>query len=186
MKNSTIPKNFIIALVIISLASGFFWSSKLLGSQATKGDDLIYTGIARTSSDVAKTFVTKIAQKEKQLLVLNEMVEQALNILNSKQNINEFGKLLHESWRLKRSLSPSVSNSFIDDIYLKALSAGAIGGKIIGAGGGGFILLFIPSSHQTKVKKIFNKLIHVPFKFEHEGSQIIFFDQQEDYNFKKT
>ena len=146
---------------------------------------LFYTGIARTSSDVAKTFVTKIAQKEKQLFAINEMVEQALNILNSEQDINEFGKLLHESWNLKRSLSPSVSNSFIDDIYLKALSAGAIGGKIIGAGGGGFLLLFVPSFHQPKVKKLFNKFIHVPFKFEHEGSRIIFFDQQEEYSGKK-
>lgn len=142
---------------------------------------LFYTGIVRTASDIAKTFVPNIEQKEKQLLAMNEMVDQALNILNSKQDINDFGKLLHETWNLKRSLSSAVSNSFIDNIYLNALSAGATGGKIIGAGGGGFILLFVPPSCQTKVKKKFNKLIHVPFKFEYEGSQIIFYDHQEDY-----
>lgn len=143
---------------------------------------LFYTGIVRTASDVAKTFVPNIEQKEKQLFAINDMVDQALNILNSKQDISEFGKLLHKTWSLKRSLSSSVSNSTIDKIYLNALSAGATGGKIIGAGGGGFLLLFVPPSRQAKVRKKFNKLIHVPFKFEREGSQIIFFDQQEDYS----
>ena len=143
---------------------------------------LFYTGIVRTASDVAKTFVPNIEQKEKQLFTMNEMVGQALNILNSKQDIRDFGKLLHGTWSLKRSLSSSVSNSIIDKMYLSALSKGATGGKIIGAGGGGFLLLFVPPPRQVKVRKEFNKLVHVPFKFEHEGSQIIFFDRQEDYS----
>jgi len=146
---------------------------------------LFYTGIVRTASDVAKTFVPNLQQKEKQLFAMNEMVDQAMNVLNSKTDIKEFGKLLHETWSLKRSLSPSVSNSFIDDTYLDAQSAGAVGGKIIGAGGGGFLLLFVPPSDQAKVKKKLNKLLHVPFKFEREGSQIIFFDTQEDYTNSK-
>lgn len=143
---------------------------------------LFYTGIVRTASDVAKTFVPNIQQKEKQLFAMNGMVDSALNILNSKQDISDFGRLLHEAWNLKRSLSPSVSNSIIDSMYRDALSKGAIGGKIIGAGGGGFLLLFVPPKQQAKVKKEFSKLIHVPFKFEHQGSQIIFFDQREDYS----
>ncbi|MBI2599795.1 kinase [Candidatus Daviesbacteria bacterium] len=146
---------------------------------------LFYTGIVRTASEVAKTFVPNIAEKEKQLFAMNGMVNQALDILNSKKDIRDFGKLLHESWNLKRSLSSSISNSFIDNIYLDALSTGATGGKIIGAGGGGFLLLFVPPSHQVKVRKKFSKLIHVPFKFEREGSQIIFFDDQENYSVKK-
>lgn len=146
---------------------------------------LFYTGIVRTASDVANTFVPNIRQKEKQLVAMNQMVDQALNILDSKQDITDFGKLLHEAWELKRSLSSSVSNSFIDDIYLNARSAGVIGGKIIGAGGGGFLLFFVPPSHQTKVRKLFSKLIHVPFKFEHEGSQVIFYDREEDYSYFK-
>ncbi|MBI2028441.1 MAG: kinase [Candidatus Levybacteria bacterium] len=143
---------------------------------------LFYTGIVRTASDVAKTFVPNIQEKEKQLFSMNNMVDQALDILNSRKDIDDFGKLLHENWNLKRSLSSSVSNSFIDNIYLSALSKGAIGGKIIGAGGGGFLLLFVPPSHQAKVKKQFNKLIYVPIKFENQGSQIIYYDQQEDYS----
>jgi len=146
---------------------------------------LFYTGIVRIASDVAKTFVPNISQKEKQLFAMNKLVDQALDVVSSKKDIKDFGKLLHETWNLKRSLSTSVSNSFIDDIYLKALSKGAIGGKIIGAGGGGFLLLFVPPSHQVKVKKLFSKLIHVPFKFEHKGSQIIFFDEEEDYSYFK-
>lgn len=146
---------------------------------------LFYTGIVRTASDIAKTFVPDIEQKEKQLFAMNEMVDQALNILNSKQDIRDFGKLLHESWSLKRSLSSSISNTFIDNIYLNALSKGAIGGKIIGAGGGGFLLLFVPPSYQAHVRKKLNKLLHVPFRFERQGSQIIFFDLQEEYLKKK-
>ena len=146
---------------------------------------LFYTGISRTASDIAKTFVPNLEQKEKQLFAMNYMVNQALNILNSKQGINDFGKLLNEAWNLKRSLSPSVSNPFIDELYSSALAQGATGGKIIGAGGGGFLLFFVPTSHQAKVKKKFSKLIHVPFKFEYLGSQIIFLDQQEDYSINK-
>lgn len=146
---------------------------------------LFYTGIVRTASDIAKTYVLNIGQKEKQLFAMTEMVDKALDILNSKQDIIEFGKLLHETWILKRSLSSSISNSPIDTLYLNALSVGAIGGKIIGAGGGGFLILFVPPSRQANVRKRFNKLIHVPFKFEREGSQIIFFDQQENYSLKK-
>ena len=144
-----------------------------------------YTGIVRISSNVAKTFVPNIHQKEKQLFGMNKMVNQALNILNSRKDINQFGELLNESWQLKRSLSSMVSNSIIDELYQRALSAGALGGKITGAGGGGFLLLFVPPSHQAKVRKKLNKLLYVPIKFENEGSRIIFFDQLEDYSYLK-
>lgn len=140
---------------------------------------LFYTGVVRTASDIADTFVPSIKQKGEQLFAMNDLVKQALHILINKQAIHGFGKLLHEAWELKRSLSSSISNSFIDTIYFNARSAGAIGGKIIGAGGGGFLLLFVPPSRQPKVRRELKKLIYVPFKFEYEGSQIIFFDQQD-------
>ena len=141
---------------------------------------LFYTGIARTASDIAKTFVSSIKQKEKQLFAMDKMVVQAITILNSRQDIQNFGQLLHESWSLKRSLSSSVSTSDIDDLYATAQSAGAIGGKILGAGGGGFLLLFVPPSRQAAIIKKFHKLIRVPFRFEHDGSQIIFYDLQDN------
>ncbi len=83
---------------------------------------------------------------------------------------------------MKRNLSPLVSNQEIDEIYKIANSAGAIGGKITGAGGGGFMLLFVPPSRQTAVKEKLPQLIHVPFRFEFSGSQIIFCDPEEDYS----
>lgn len=145
---------------------------------------LFYTGISRTASDIAKSYVSNI-NKKKQLDLMQELVKKAYELLNSRQDIKDFGKLLNESWRIKCSLSDSVSNAKIDELYERALSYGAYGGKLLGAGGGGFLLLFVPPSSQAKVRKKFNKLVYVPFKFEREGSQIIFYDQQEKYSFAK-
>jgi D-glycero-alpha-D-manno-heptose-7-phosphate kinase len=101
--------------------------------------------------------------------------------LNSGQDITSFGELLHEAWQAKRSLSSRVSNTQVDEIYEQAISEGAIGGKLTGAGGGGFMLVFAPPSKQPKIRERLNKLIYVPFKFESSGSQIIFFDPENDY-----
>ena len=143
---------------------------------------LFYTGIPRTASNVAKSYVKKINNQEKQLSLMQSSVDDAISILNSKKDLNDFGKLLNEFWKLKKSLSSIVSNSEIDEIYEKAINAGAIGGKLIGAGGGGFLLLFVPPKNQKNVKEKLKKLVHVPFKFEHEGSQIIFFEPEENYS----
>lgn len=146
---------------------------------------LFYTGIPRIASKVAKSYVKKIKTREKQLSIMQDSVEEALSILTGKRDMKSFGELLNEFWQLKRSLSPQVSNSTIDEIYKKSLSCGAIGGKLIGAGGGGFLLLFVPPRSQKKVRESLKKLIYVPFKFEHDGSQIIFFDREEDYSYFK-
>ena len=114
---------------------------------------------------------------------MQESVDEALSILTSKKDIKSFGQLLNEFWQLKKSLSQQVSNAAIDEIYDNAISAGALGGKLIGAGGGGFLLLFVPPKKQKKVRTRLNKLIHVPFAFEPYGSQIIFFDPEEDYTY---
>lgn len=142
---------------------------------------LFYTGMPRTASDVAKTYVNNIEAQKKSLDIMKKLVDDAFSTLNSNNDINKFGLLLNEAWIAKRSLSSAVSNHTIDNLYKRALLAGALGGKLTGAGGGGFLLLFVPPSKQAKVKKEFSKLIHVPFKFEHLGSQIIFYDQQENY-----
>lgn len=139
---------------------------------------LFYTGIRRTASDVAKTYVKNINAQKKQLETMKKLVDEALSVLDTRQNINRFGQLLNEAWEAKRTLSTNVSNPTIDKLYKQALSYGALGGKLTGAGGGGFLLLFVPPSRQAKVRKEFNKLIHVPFRFEHLGSQIIFFDRE--------
>jgi D-glycero-alpha-D-manno-heptose-7-phosphate kinase len=141
-----------------------------------------YTGIKRTASNVAATYVNDIEERRRQLRLMKELVEEGISIVNSGQDLTAFGELLHEAWQAKRSLSGSVSNSHVDDIYALALSAGAIGGKLIGAGGGGFILLFVPPHCQQAAREKLNKLIHVPFNFEFSGSQIIFYDQEQDYS----
>lgn len=142
---------------------------------------LFYTGTKRTASNVADSYVTNINDRQRQLRILKDMVEESVVILSGKQDIRAFGELLHEAWQIKRSLSAKVSNSEVDQIYDQAISVGAIGGKLTGAGGGGFMLLFVPPVRQDEVKEALNKLIHVPFKFEFSGSQIIFHDAEPDY-----
>jgi D-glycero-alpha-D-manno-heptose-7-phosphate kinase len=143
---------------------------------------LFYTGIKRTASDVAESYVTDIESRKRQLHIMRDMVEKGVSILNSDQDIVGFGELLHEAWEVKRSLSAEVSNSHVDDIYAQARLAGAIGGKLTGAGGGGFLLLFAPPACHEQIRRRLSGLIHVPFKFEGSGSQIIFFDAEEDYS----
>lgn len=142
---------------------------------------LFYTGIKRTASDIASTFINNLTKKKSHLKAMHEMVEEAVSILSGKGDITEFGKLMHEGWRLKRSLSPKISNAHIEALHAAAMSAGAIGGKLTGAGGGGFMLLFVPPSRQAAVRDRLKKLIHVPFSFDFAGSQIIFHDVEQDY-----
>ncbi len=143
---------------------------------------LFYTGIIRTASDVAKSYVDDIHSKRRQLRIMKDLVEEAMSILNSGKDLLHFGQLLHEAWLAKRSLSAQVSNSQIDELYARAQAGGAIGGKLTGAGGGGFLLLFVPPSDQESVKQQLQNLIHVPFRFEPSGSQIIFYEPGIDYS----
>ncbi len=143
---------------------------------------LFYTGIQRTSSNIAESYVNDMEARRRQLRIMKDLIEESISILNNGDDLCGFGELLHEAWQAKRSLSAAVSNSFVDEIYESAVSAGAIGGKLTGAGGGGFMLLFAPPSRQKEIREKLNTLIHVPFKIEFSGSQIIFFDSEEDYS----
>jgi D-glycero-alpha-D-manno-heptose-7-phosphate kinase len=142
---------------------------------------LYFTGISRTASEVVGEYLQEMMAKEQQLKRAREMVDEALTILRGGEDLASFGKLLHESWQLKRSLSPKISTSYVDQIYEAGRAAGAIGGKLIGAGGGGFVLLFVRPEHQPAVMQRLRKLVHVPIKFEFSGSRIIFFDPEEDF-----
>jgi D-glycero-alpha-D-manno-heptose-7-phosphate kinase len=142
---------------------------------------LFYTGIKRTASNIAESYVCDIHDKKRQLRIMKNLLEESVSILTGNHDIKGFGELLHEAWQVKRSLSLKVSNNHVDDILSNALSAGAVGGKLTGAGGGGFLLLFAPPSFQKKIKERLNRLLHVPFKFEFSGSQIIFFSPETDY-----
>jgi D-glycero-alpha-D-manno-heptose-7-phosphate kinase len=142
---------------------------------------LFYTGIVRNAADVAKTYVEDIDSRRRQLRLLQELVEESIDILTGGKDIRVFGELLHEAWDTKRSLSDKVSTSEVDALYEAARAAGAIGGKLTGAGGGGFLMLFAPPEQQREIAKALNHLIQVPFAFESGGSQVIFHETGIDY-----
>jgi D-glycero-alpha-D-manno-heptose-7-phosphate kinase len=157
-------KNFTVEPIKISIERKNMLNNHLM---------LFFTGFARTATIIAKDQIKNIKNNREQLLKMRSMVVEAKNILLSKKNICEFGDMLNIAWNLKKSLSSQISNDQIDEIYNFALKAGAIGGKLMGAGGGGFMLLFAEPSKQEKVRNSLKKFIHVPFKFETNGSQII-------------
>src|SRR4051794_3207794 len=142
---------------------------------------LFYTGIVRTASDVARSYVTDLEPRRRQLRIMKELVDESIDLLASGTDIRAFGDLLHEAWLAKRSLSAKVSPSAVDDLYAQARSAGALGGKLTGAGGGGFLLLFVEPERQPAVLQALDGLLHVPFQFESAGSQIIFCEPGVDY-----
>lgn len=142
---------------------------------------LVYTGIARTAADVAKSYVARIETRRRQLRMMKELVDESIEVLAGGVNILPFGELLHEAWVAKRSLSPIISNGEVDDLYERARSAGAIGGKLTGAGGGGFLLLFAPPDKHADILRALDGRIHVPFEFDSAGSQIIFYEPGVDY-----
>lgn len=136
---------------------------------------LFFTGLSRTASQIAKNQIKTIPDKKHELSEMYRMVDEGIKILNSSTDLDDFGRLLHEGWMLKRSLTSQISSLYIDYIYDSARDAGAAGGKILGAGGGGFILFFIKPELQDKVKERLSSLLHVPFKFENSGSRIIYY-----------
>jgi len=142
---------------------------------------LFYTGIVRTASAVAATYVSDIQGKRRQLRILRDLVDESIELLASGRPIDGFGELLDEAWSVKRSIGNGISTGEVDALYARAQAAGAIGGKITGAGGGGFLLLFVPPARQQAVADALPELVHVPFRFEASGSQIIFYDREEDF-----
>jgi D-glycero-alpha-D-manno-heptose-7-phosphate kinase len=142
---------------------------------------LFYTGLRRTASEVAASYVTDIGARTKQLTRMRQMVDEGMKILSGNDSLDAFGDLLDEAWRLKRSLSGVVSNTQVDSIYAEARQAGARGGKLLGAGGGGFLLFYVSAACRQQVKERLRGLIWVPFQFDTGGSQIIFFSPDQDY-----
>jgi D-glycero-alpha-D-manno-heptose-7-phosphate kinase len=142
---------------------------------------LFYTGIARTAGDVARSYVIDLEARRRQLRIIKELVDESIDILASGTDIGAFGTLLHEAWQTKRSLSNQVSSPEVDALYEQARAAGALGGKLTGAGGGGFLLLFVEPDRQEAVCRALDGLIRVPFRFESAGSQIIFYEPGTDY-----
>lgn len=136
---------------------------------------MFFTGFTRFSSEIQKANnETSIDEKRNILKKMYNMVDEAEEILVDKnRNLDDFGRLLHQSWNLKRKTGKAISTNAIDALYEKGIKAGAIGGKLLGAGGGGFLLFYVPKDKQENVKKVMKDLLYIPFKFDNAGTSII-------------
>ena len=143
---------------------------------------LLFTGYSRNASDIAEAQVKATKEKQKELQLMRGMVEDAISVLSSgNDSLAEFGELLHEAWQIKRSLTPYITNDEINGMYDTARKAGALGGKLVGAGGGGFLLLFVQPERQKAVIDSLPGLLQVRFRFDALGSQIIYYAPQTDF-----
>jgi D-glycero-alpha-D-manno-heptose-7-phosphate kinase len=136
---------------------------------------LWFTGTVRIASQIARTYSETLTEKAAALHAMGNMANQGISLLE-RAAFSEFGDLLHEAWVLKQGLSKEVTSDRIKEIYDSARTAGALGGKILGAGGGGFMLLVVPPSKQGAVRQALRGLLEVPFAFERQGSHIIYYD----------
>ncbi len=143
---------------------------------------LFFSGFVRTASEIAGEQIKKITEKKNELKRMAEITDEAISILNGESlHLADFGRLMHETWMIKRSLTNKITTPYIDEIYETAIKAGALGGKLLGAGGGGFILFSVEPQFQPKVKEELKKLLCVPFKFENLGSQIIYYQPANNF-----
>jgi D-glycero-alpha-D-manno-heptose-7-phosphate kinase len=135
---------------------------------------MFFTGFSRFSSDFAHEQLKNLNNRRRQLTDIRALADHAFDIMcNNRAPVRELGEMLHDSWRLKRELADSVSNSQIDEIYEAGRSAGAIGGKLLGAGGGGFMVFFVEPDRREKLRERLKELIHVSVDTENEGSKIV-------------
>lgn len=141
---------------------------------------LFYTGIQRFSSEIQADTFAKPVDKTQQLKDMLALVDDAEKILCDKNtSLNDFGKMLDTTWKLKRGTGAKVSNGSIDELYATAIKAGALGGKLLGAGGGGFLLFYCEKEKQGALVKAMEKLMVVPFNFENEGTQVLYYNPAE-------
>jgi D-glycero-alpha-D-manno-heptose-7-phosphate kinase len=139
---------------------------------------LFFLGFPRNASTIAKHQISLISKKKSYLNEIYSIVDYAEKIISQKNiNFKEFGKLLNTQWQLKKKLSNKISNNYIDNIYNEFLKHGALGGKLCGAGGGGFMLIFASKDKQKKILNKMKKILHVPFRFEFTGSQIVYYSK---------
>jgi D-glycero-alpha-D-manno-heptose-7-phosphate kinase len=137
---------------------------------------LFFTGLSRSAAAVAETTVKLMSERMHEMTRIRELVDEGLDVLQSGADIRQFGELLHEGWQMKRSLSSAVSTDFIDVAYDAARKAGAYGGKLLGAGGGGFMMIFASPNRHAQIIDALGDLLYVPVEFDTHGSQIIFYD----------
>jgi D-glycero-alpha-D-manno-heptose-7-phosphate kinase len=137
---------------------------------------LVFTGVSRSASEIAAEQVAAIGDRQAVLRRMYDLVDEGQRLLSSDVPLADLGALLDETWRLKRSLTARIAPGFVDEIYRRARSAGALGGKLLGAGGGGFMLFLVPPDARTSVAVELADLIHVPFEFETGGTQLVYYE----------
>jgi D-glycero-alpha-D-manno-heptose-7-phosphate kinase len=144
---------------------------------------LFFTGVSRTASEIAQEQLRLTPQRTKELSAMLELVDEAEEIITSpSRSMSEFGRLLDEGWRLKRSLTQRITNPMLDEIYDAGLSAGALGGKLLGAGGGGFMLFFVPPEKREALRARLKKLLCIPFGLSTRGSHIVVYEPEQLYD----
>jgi D-glycero-alpha-D-manno-heptose-7-phosphate kinase len=144
---------------------------------------LYFTGFSRTASEIAQEQVRITPQRKRELDAMLQLVNEAETIVTDPgRSLDEFGCLLHEGWQIKRSLTQRITNADIDAIYEAGRSAGALGGKLLGAGGGGFILFFVPQERRQALRERLKKLLCVPFSFSSRGSHVVVYEPDEIYD----
>jgi len=149
-------------------------TSRVVIDEFEKNLMMFYTGITREARTVLNKQKDNTDSKRKYLRKMRDFAIDINKVLNEGKKLDRIGDILHQEWLLKKRLASGISNSFIDNYYKMALASGALGGKVLGAGGGGFILLYVESQHQQKVKKALKDLKAMPFRFEPQGSTIIY------------
>jgi D-glycero-alpha-D-manno-heptose-7-phosphate kinase len=134
---------------------------------------LVFTGVSRIAAEVAAQKIANLDARESQIRTMTAMVDEAVDILSTPgRPLSDLGRLLHDSWLLKRELSPAVTTDRVDQIYGAARDAGAIGGKLLGAGGGGFMVFYVEPDKQPAVRERLKDLVQVRYRIDHEGSKI--------------
>jgi len=144
---------------------------------------LYFTGFSRFASEIAQEQLKMTPHKKQELDTMLQFVDEAEAIIASPdRSLNEFGRLLDESWKIKRTLTHKISNASIDEIYEAGMSAGALGGKLLGAGGGGFMLFFVPPERREALRTRLKKLLCIPFAFSNRGSHVVVYEPEEQYD----
>jgi D-glycero-alpha-D-manno-heptose-7-phosphate kinase len=170
------------------LTDGSIEVKRLLTTQSRLADleqhlALYFTGFARTASEIAQEQVKVTSQRKNELDTMLQFVDEAEAIVrSSNRSLDEFGRLLHEGWKIKRTLTSKITNASIDEIYEAGMSAGALGGKLLGAGGGGFMLFYVPPERKQALRAKLKNLLCVPFSFSSKGSHVVVFEPEEAYD----
>ena len=149
--------------------------------QLNKNLIMFFTGFTRFSSDVQKANAAGKVDKTAQLKEMLELVDEAEKVLvNKERDLDDFGRMLNHTWKLKRQTGSAVSTNSIDELYAKGIAAGALGGKLLGAGGGGFLVFYVQPDRQDAVRWAMRDLLYIPFQFEDGGTRVIHYTP-EDY-----